>query len=613
VELVLGSDRIAMQSDTGGFWSRTVASMPDGARYGFALDGDTAVLPDPASRFQPDGPHGMSEVVDPTRFEWSDACWAGLEPAGQVIYELHVGTFTAAGTWEAARGRLPDLKTLGVTVVELMPVADFPGRFGWGYDGVNLYAPHHHYGRPDDLRRFIDAAHGLGLGVLLDVVYNHVGPEGNHLPAFTPHYFSKRETEWGAAFNYDGDHCAPVRAFIAGNAEHWIREYHFDGLRLDATQSVYDDSDEHILAELARKARAAAAGRSILLVAENEPQETRLVRPAAEGGYGLDALWNDDLHHSALVALTGRREAYYSDYRGRASELVAALKYGYLYQGQHYVWQKKRRGTPTYDLPTHAFVAFLENHDQVANSPRGERLRYRSHPAAHRALTSLLLLGPWTPMLFQGQEWASDRRFVFFADLAGPLAGLVQRGRAEFMTQFPSYASRAIQEALPEPGALASFESCKLDWGARQTTSIAQESFALHRDLLAIRHGDPVLRAALRRERTFEAAVLTDHALALRYFDPEHDDDRLLLINLGHDLDLVPAPEPLLAPPSAASWSLMWASEEPQYGGYGVPESSLEGRGWHLPAYSALLFKRGEPTCSTESARHPDVKGSEGA
>ncbi len=324
LESASGTEEHPLEREEGGYYS---ALVPTGAgtRYRFRLDGEQRLLPDPASRYQPDGPHGPSEVVDPSRFRWTDAGWRGVPREGQVIYEMHIGTFTRAGTWSAATRQLPAIAELGVTVVELLPVADFPGRFGWGYDGVNLFAPTRLYGTPDDMRAFVDRAHGLGLGVLLDVVYNHLGPDGNYLREFSDGYFSRtHHTDWGDAINFDGPDSAAVRAFFLANASCWIDEFHIDGLRLDATQDIHDRSTPHILEELTRHARAAAPGRRVYLVAENEPQQTRLVRPPDEGGYGLDAIWNDDFHHSALVALTGRREAYYTDYLGTPQELVSA-------------------------------------------------------------------------------------------------------------------------------------------------------------------------------------------------------------------------------------------------------------------------------------------------
>ena len=366
--------RVPLAREDGGYFSGTSDGFGAGSRYAFSLDGGAAT-PDPASRFQPEGPGSWSEVIDPDRFDWSDEGWIGVSAMGQVIYELHVGTFTPEGTLDAAARHLDSLRDLGITVVELMPLADFPGRFGWGYDGVALWAPSRLYGRPDDLRRFVDTAHRLGIGVILDVVYNHLGPDACFLDAFAPGYFTDRHaTDWGRALDFDGPDSAPVREYFVENAVYWIREYHLDGLRLDATDMIFDDSPRHLLHEIADRVRSAAAPRSVYLVAENQVQNTRLVETPANGGYGLDAVWNDDFHHAAVVALTGRNEAYYGDTLGSPQELVSAVRWGYLFQGQYYRWQKKRRGTPALDLPATRFVQFLENHDQVANSARGARL-----------------------------------------------------------------------------------------------------------------------------------------------------------------------------------------------------------------------------------------------
>jgi maltooligosyltrehalose trehalohydrolase len=375
--------------------------------------------------------------VDPSHFGWTDAAWPGIGRDRHVAYEMHIGTFTPEGTWRAARNQLHALADLGITVIEMMPVADFAGRFGWGYDGVNLYAPSRLYGTPDDLRRFIDRAHAMGIGVILDVVYNHLGPDGNYLPEFSPDYFTDRyKNDWGEAVNFEGP--APARDYFVENAGYWVDEFHFDGLRLDATQDIKDASPEHVIRSIARRARESAGQRTVYLVAENEPQDTRIARAPEEEGYGLDALWNDDYHHTAVVALTGRREAYYTDYKGSAQELVSAAKYGYLYQGQWYQWQKQRRGTPAFDLPSHAFVAYLENHDQVANSVFGRRLHQQSSPGRHRAITAWTLLGPATPMLFQGQVFSSSAPFLFFADHREELRDSIRNGRREFLSQFAS-------------------------------------------------------------------------------------------------------------------------------------------------------------------------------
>jgi maltooligosyltrehalose trehalohydrolase len=560
------------------------APIPVGGRYRYRLD-SAGVYPDPASRRQPDGPHGVSEVVDPDAFRWTDAGWPGLSPAGQVIYEMHVGTFTREGTWEAACRELPELARLGVTVIEMMPVAEFPGRFGWGYDGVALFAPTRLYGAPDDLRRFVDRAHAVGIGVILDVVYNHLGPDGNYLAAFAPEYFTDRySNEWGDAINYDGPGSEPVREFFTANAAYWIDEFHMDGLRFDATQQIFDRSAHPILAEMARRARAAARGRGVLLVAENEPQQARLVRAPEHGGYGLDAMWNDDFHHTARVAVTGRAEAYYQDYGGRPQELVSTVKRGFLYQGQYYAWQRKRRGAPAWDLPAAAFVHYVQNHDQVANSARGERLHALISPGRWRALTALLLLGPATPLLFQGQEFAASAPFLYFADHRPELAALVRKGRGEFLGQFPSIASPDVNVCLADPGETATFERCKLDLGERERHG---ESYALHRDLLALRRDDPVFRT--QGARGVDGAVLGLEAFVLRFFGAAGD-DRLLVVNLGRDLPLTAMPEPLLAPPDNARWTLAWMSEDPRYGGCGTAPFDPDGA-WRLPAECALVFR----------------------
>ncbi len=409
------SHRMSEAAD--GYWEIRLPDVEPGDRYFFRLDDDPTEYPDPASRSQPDGPHGHSEVIDPRKFAWTDGKWKGTGPSGQVLYELHIGTFSRSGTWDGAIEQLADLKELGVTCLEVMPVAEFPGKFGWGYDGVSLFAPSRLYGRPDDFRRFVDSAHRLGLGVILDVVYNHLGPDGNYLPSFSPDYFTDRyKTDWGAPLNFDGDQNGPVRDFFIANAVHWIREYHLDGFRFDATQNIYDASPRHILRDVGEAARRAAGGRSILLIGENEEQQVRLVTPTDRGGYGFDALWNDDFHHSAYVALTGQSEAYYSDYRGTPQEFISAFKRGFLFQGQASTWQKKRRGSVALWTDATCFISFLENHDQVANSATGAHRHALAQPAQYRAVAAAWLLAPMTPLLFQGQEFAASAPFVFLAD-----------------------------------------------------------------------------------------------------------------------------------------------------------------------------------------------------
>ncbi len=602
VSVVFDSDRksVELTAQPGGYFAGQ-ASVPVGTRYRFHLDDDATAYPDPASRFQPDGPHGPSEIIDPSAFSWTDADWPGVLPLGQVIYEMHVGTFTPEGTFAAAAEQLRFLKDVGVTVVEVMPVADFPGKFGWGYDGVCLFAPTRLYGRPDDFRAFVDRAHAIGLGVILDVVYNHLGPDGNYLGQFSPAYFTDRyKTDWGAAINYDGPDAGPVREFFTANAAYWIAEYHLDGLRLDATQSMCDASPRHILVDIGAAARRAASRRSIIIVSENETQDAKLARPVDQGGYGLDMLWNDDFHHTAAVAMTGRREAYYNDYLGAPQEFISAAKYGFLFQGQWYKWQKQRRGTSTFGVPPSAFITFLENHDQVANSGRGLRCHALTSPGRYRAMTAILLLGPGTPMLFQGQEFAASSPFLFFADHNPDLAKLVRKGRAEFLAQFPSVAESAMLPLLADPADPRTFERCKLDPAEREKNRLVVD---LHRDLLELRREE----AAFRDPRIggLDGAVLEAEAFVLRFFGPTPGgpDDRLLAVNLGRDIHQHPAPEPLLAPPGGYRWETLWTSEDPRYGGGGTPPLDTATDNWHVPGQTAVVLR---PAVSRERER-PEV------
>ena len=575
---------IRLDAEPNGYFSIRTARARAGDLYRYCLDGSANAFPDPASRFQPEGPLGPSMIIDPARFLWHDTDWGGVKIEGQVIYEMHIGTFTAEGTWNAARQQLKALKDLGVTVLEIMPVHDFCGRFGWGYDGVDFFAPTRLYGSPDDFRAFIDDAHGLGLGIILDVVYNHAGPAGNYLKDFSPDYFTDRySTDWGEALNFDGPNSGPVREFFISNAGYWIDEFHLDGLRLDATQNMYDASKVHILAEITNRVRQVAAGRSTIVVAENEPQDVRLIQSLESGGYGLDALWNDDFHHSAMVALTGHNEAYYSDYRGTPQEFISAVKRGFLYQGQYYSWQQQRRGSWTGGLKPAAFIHFLQNHDQIANFGLGQRIHQLSHPGAYRAMTALFLLSPQTPMLFQGQEFAASSPFVFFADHNSELGSKVKEGRFDFLKQFPSLANPDMQKRLADPTNPRSFESCRLDLSERERH---HETYALHRDLLTLRRNDPVIKA--QRPGAVDGAVLADDAFVLRFFG-EHGNDRLLLVNLGIDCSFTPAPEPLLASPAGLTWRLSWSSEDPRYGGHGAAPTEDESR-WFIPGKAAFLL-----------------------
>ena len=568
----------ALEAEGNGYFSGILPDLQAGSRYSFRLD-DGRSFPDPASRYQPDGPHGRSQVVDPWRFSWTDAAWRGLEPKSHIVYELHIGTFTPQGTFAAAAERLGDLVALGVTVLEIMPVAEFTGNFGWGYDGVNWFAPYHVYGSCDDFRSLVNCAHQVGLGVILDVVYNHFGPEGNYVREYSDTYFTKKTTDWGDAINYDHQGCEGVRELVTSNVRHWIAEYHLDGLRLDATHAIHDESPRHILQDIGVAAREAAGRRSVLLFAETEPQDARIVRE-----HGLDYIWCDDFHHLAYVAATGRREAYYIDYGGTPQEFVSAVKHGPLYQGQYCRWYRGPRGAPAWDVPRWRMVFALENHDQVANSRDGRRLYQLTSPGRYRALTALLILAPQTPLLFQGQEFGSTAPFLYFADHAAELGRLVRTGRAEFLAKFASIAADATVADLPDPGDPATFARSRLDWTERDRHDT---HLALHKDLITLRRRDAVLSGEVS---AIDGAVIGPQAFVLRFFAKDGN-DRLLVVNLGVDLALAILPEPLLASPDAAfSWRRVWHSEDPRYGGLGAPALESDQGMWRIPAESATLL-----------------------
>lgn len=562
VAVVIDDRDFPLDRESGGFFSAVVSSAKPGTLYRFRIDRNSETFPDPASRFQPEGPHGPSQVMDASAYGWRDRSWRGVTIDDLVLYELHVGTFTPEGTYASAEKQLDALQDVGITAIELMPLNEFPGKFGWGYDGVDLWAPTRLYGTPDELRHFIDEAHSRGIAVLLDVVYNHLGPDGCYLDKFSNHWFTDRyKNDWGDPVNFDGDGAAAVRKFFADNAGYWIDEFHFDGLRIDATQSIFDASPKHILEEISERARKAAGDRRIVLIAENEPQDRRLL-----DDYGLDAMWNDDWHHSACVAATGHAEAYYTDYRGRAQEFVSMARHGFLYQGQTYKWQKKRRGTDSRDLDPRRLVVYLQNHDQIANSSYGLRLHELTSPGVYRALTALLLLQPQTPMLFQGQEFAASAPFTYFADHGGELSKLVEKGRADFLRQFPSL--KDVSFAAPH--ARATFDACVLNHEHRNESLVA-----LHRDLLQLR------REYKLAGRKPEGAIFNDDCFALRW------DDLLLLVNFGRDVLLDPIAEPLLA--KSTPWRVRWSSESPEYGGNGITEPESE-EGWRIPGQASVLL-----------------------
>ena len=512
-----------LRREAEGYWAGTVADASPGTCYMYRLDGATD-RPDPASRHQPVGVHGASMVVDPA-FAWSDADWRGLRRDELIVYELHVGTATPAGTFEALIERLADLRALGVTALELMPVADFPGERNWGYDGVDLYAPARAYGGAAGLKRLVDAAHAAGLAVLLDVVYNHLGPDGNYLRDYTRAYFTARHhTPWGEAINYDGPGSAEVRAFVIDNALYWAHEYHVDGLRLDATHAIVDDSPTHLLQEMAERVRASLpADRHFLLIAEDERNEARLLQPVRDGGMGLDGVWADDFHHSVRVTLSGESDGYYRDYAGGAGEIAKTVQDGWLYQGQASPHTGQARGTVPRQLPLDAFVYCIQNHDQIGNRALGTRLNHEVGLDAYRAASALLLLAPQTPMLFMGQEWAATSPFQFFTDHEPELGRMVTAGRREEFKHFQAFSMVEV----PDPQAGSTFERSKLRWDERQVEPHAG-MLRLYVDLIALRRELPACRDT--RRESFDVRAVGDGALILRRSAPEATDDTVLVV-----------------------------------------------------------------------------------
>jgi maltooligosyltrehalose trehalohydrolase len=480
VALLHRGSSVELDKDSDGWWTGPV--LEHGEDYAFRVDG-AGPLPDPRSASQPAGVHGPSRVVDHDRFAWTDAGWRPPAWETGLVYELHVGTFTPAGTFEAAVERLDHLVTLGVTHVELMPVAEFPGTRGWGYDGVDLYAPHHAYGGPDGLKRLVDACHRRGLAVLLDVVYNHLGPDGNHLGAFGPYFTDRYRTPWGAAVNLDGPHSDEVRRFFLDNARQWLVDYRLDGLRVDAVHAIVDTRALHFVEELTREVRAveAATGRPKVLVAEDDRNDPRLVRPLEEGGYGLDAVWNEDFHHALHALLTGESDGYYRDF-GRVADLAKVLTEGLVYDGVPSLHRRRSHGRPAVGVPGRRFVACLQNHDQVGNRAVGERTSRLLHPSALLTGAALVLTAPFVPMLFAGEEWGASTPFLYFTDHGDPdLAAAVRRGRR---AEFAAFGWDPAQ--VPDPQDPATLAASRLDW--EETEREPHRSvLEWHRALIALR------------------------------------------------------------------------------------------------------------------------------
>ena len=490
VHLVLeGSRSLPLNSTEGGWWRLSVPDAPPGTDYSYSIDGGKP-LPDPRSPWQPYGVHGSSRTLDHAAFVWADEGWQPPPLSSAVIYELHVGTFTREGTFESAIHKLDHLIQLGVTHIELMPVAEFPGERGWGYDGVDLFAPHHAYGGPVGLKRFVDACHSRGVAVLLDVVYNHLGPDGNYLSAFGPYFTEHYHTPWGQAVNFDGPGSVEVRRFFIDNARAWLRDYHFDGLRLDAIHAIFDSSAIHFLEQLEIEIRdlEAETGRRYDLIAENDLNDPRVVTSREAGGYGFDAQWNDDFHHALHSVLTGERIGYYSDF-GKLADLAASLKNVYVYAGRYSEYRQRIQGRPVRDLPAHRFVGFLQNHDQIGNRAKGDRSSQLLSIRMLKIGAALVLCAPFVPMLFQGEEFGAATPFLYFTDHPDPaLAAAVSKGRRE---EFASFGWKP--EEIPDPQDSRSFESSKLNWSQIEHHP-HDDILRWYRSLVALRRSHPALQ-----------------------------------------------------------------------------------------------------------------------
>jgi maltooligosyltrehalose trehalohydrolase len=489
VDVVADGRRLAMQKGEGGWWEISDIAAQAGTRYGYSLDGGD-VRPDPRSPSQPDGVLGLSEVIDHSVYAWGDGAWRGRQLAGAVLYELHAGTFSPHGTFEGIIERLPHVVSLGIDAIELMPVAEFSGDRGWGYDGADLFAPHHAYGGPVALKRLVDACHSAGLGVVLDVVYNHLGPVGNFLSEFGPYFSDRHHTDWGAAFNFDGPASDEVRRFVVDNGLMWIRDYHIDGLRLDAVHAIVDQTPLHLLEQLAQEVEALGSelNRVTFVIAESDLNDPRFVRSRDAGGYGLDAAWADDWHHALHAALTGERTGYYEDF-GSLELLGKALRQAWVYDGVWSAHRKKTRGRQASGLSSHSFVIAVQNHDQVGNRATGDRLGALVDEGALKAAAALLLMAPFTPMLFQGEEWAASSPFQYFTDHADPELGkAVRDGRRREFAAFDWQ-----PEAIPDPQAPTTFDRSKLVWDEIEEP-FHRRMLEWYRGLIELRRRLPMLR-----------------------------------------------------------------------------------------------------------------------
>jgi malto-oligosyltrehalose trehalohydrolase len=549
---------VSLARDAEGFFSGFDERGAAGDLYLLQL-GQAGKFPDPASRFQPQGVHGPSECIDELSYVWQVDRWQRPGWQGQTIYEIHLGTFTPAGTFRSAIERLDHLAELGIGAIEIMPLADFAGSRNWGYDGVSLYAPARCYGRPDDLRALVDAAHQRGIAVILDVVYNHLGPSGNYLGQFAKDYFhASRATPWGGAINFDGENCQPVREFFLGNVAYWLDEYRIDGLRLDATHAIEDNSPRHLLSEISDLAHA----RGAFVIAEDERNSRKLLVPTEAGGLGLDALWSDDFHHQVRVALTGVRTAYFGSYPGTAEALARTVDCGWYYTGQAYpFWDGKSRGEACRDTPPTAFVYCIENHDQVGNRAFGERLEHVISPPVFRAASMLLCLSPYPPLLFMGQDWAASSPFLFFTDHEGELGRSVSEGRRR---EFAGLNQGVSVDQIPDPQEENSFLRSKLNWdelfvgGHRDTLYFYRECLLARR-----RWVQPIAS-----DRANWSVTVVEPAVVLRYRAPGGPLALLVVSFQTGSIDSADTSEVFTLRPGCR-WRVMLQTESPTFGGEG--------------------------------------------
>jgi maltooligosyltrehalose trehalohydrolase len=562
IDVAVGDVLVPMVREYAETWYAFVAGVSPGARYRYRID-DHGLFPDPYSRSQPDGPHGSSEVVDPATFSWHDGDWPGLRIDGIAIYECHVGCYTPEGTFDALIGQLDALKALGINALELMPVAEFPGARNWGYDGVDLFAPSRNYGGPEALRRLVDAAHERGIGIILDVVYNHFGPDGNYLLQFSRDYITDRyTTPWGDAVNFDGERSKMVRRFVIDNACAWLREFHIDGLRLDATFAIFDHSPRHILEEIATSARA-SVDRSIVLIAETHENDAGYLRPTSAGGFGFDAVWVDDFHHAVHTSTSHEHSGYYADYDGTLDQLARTIRRGWLFEGQRSEHFGAGRGTPSTGVPARGFVYCVQNHDQIGSHAFGRRLSHLVGAGLDRPWAALLLLLPYTPMLFMGQEFASSARFHYFTDHKPELGRLVTEGRHRESARLSGSSDPGQQRAMPDPQSEQTFLDSKLDTRERDE-GVGRQTWLMHAELFALRRSDAVLR---RQDRTkMRVDVAGDLLLVHSWHGRDH---RLLAANVGMGIDAthgsLGVPRRLLG----RRWLTALTSDDRRFGGTG--------------------------------------------